>query len=56
MKLNESVQSHYMYRLDLKPLGFVKNKKVVEIVINSVLGAKSIKDENIKLPEDDGRP
>ena len=55
MKLNESVQSHYLYRLDLKALGFVKNKKIAEIVTNSVLGAKSIKDENIKLPEDDGR-
>ena len=55
VKLNESVQSHYLYRLDLKALGFVKNKKIVEIVTNSVLGAKSIKDENIKLPEDDGK-
>ena len=44
-----------MYKLDLKALGFVKNKKVAEIVTNSVLVAKSIKDENIKLPKDDGR-
>ena len=56
MKLNESVQSHYMYMLDLKALGFVKNKKVAEIVTNSILAAKSIMDENIKLPEDDGKP
>ena len=56
VKLNESVKSHYMYRLDLKALGFVKNKKVAEIVTNSILGAKSIKDENIKIPKDDGRP
>ena len=39
MKLNESVQRQYMYRLDLK-----------------ALATKSIKDENIKFPEDDGRP
>ena len=56
VKLNKSVQSHYSYKLDLKALGFVKNKKIEKIVTNSVLGAKSIKDENIKLLEDDGRP
>ena len=56
VKLNESVQTHYLYRLDLKALGFVKNKKIAEIVTNSILGAKSIKDEKIKLPEEDGGP
>ena len=55
-KLNKSVQTHYLYKLDLKALGFVKNKKIAEIVTNSVFGAKSIKDENIKLPEEDRGP
>ena len=44
-----------MYMLDLKALGFVKNKKVAKIVTNRILAAKFIKDENIKLPKDDER-
>ena len=55
VKLNESVQSYYLYMLNLKALRFVKNKKIAKIVTNSIFGAKSIKNENIKLPKDDGR-
>ena len=43
-------------QIELEGARIRKEQEDSRIVTNSVLGAKSIKDENIKLPEDDGGP
>lgn len=46
VKLIESVERHYEYRLELNSLGFVKNKVIADIVKKSAIVAKEIKDDH----------
>ena len=48
--LTEDVLDHYWYKDLLKEKGFVFNKKIQDSVVNSILKARSIPDEDVTLP------
>lgn len=55
-ELTGNVIEKYDYNDWSKENGFVKNKKIRQMVVNSIIQAKSIPDNNVALPPFDGAP
>jgi hypothetical protein len=52
--LTEDVLDHYWYKDLRKQMGFVDNKKMQDSIVNSILKARSIPDDDVTLPSKDG--
>ena len=52
--LTEDVLEHYWYKDLRKQAGFVDNKKIQDSVVNSILKARNIPDEDVTLPGESG--
>ena len=52
--LTEDVVDHYWYKDLRKEKGFIDNKKLQDCVVDSILKARAIPDEDVTLPTEDG--